>query len=176
MVIRYWGNSPKLGRSQGDCPYQCLVVFLWWWWWCCWSSLIIRLPRHRCSIMAVWTSRRNPQICSQPYWFKSILILTVLVLHVIDLGLELINPVVEPREVLPNVIGINHVLVGELCDHHVVGVESRSTIPWHLKTCCSIASSLVSTLPVFLGPSTSWMCNIPSRISIDWGCCSTPVR
>ena len=29
-VIRYQGNSPKLGKSQGDCPYQCLVVFLWW--------------------------------------------------------------------------------------------------------------------------------------------------
>ena len=23
MVIRYRGNSPKLGTSQGDCPYQC---------------------------------------------------------------------------------------------------------------------------------------------------------
>ena len=29
MVIRYRGNSPKLGTSQGDCPYPCLVVFLW---------------------------------------------------------------------------------------------------------------------------------------------------
>ncbi|KAE8769517.1 DNA-directed RNA polymerase subunit beta [Hordeum vulgare] len=43
---------------------------------------------------------------------------------VIDLGLEVINPVIEPGEVLPNVIGINPVLVGELRDHHVVGVES----------------------------------------------------
>ncbi|KAE8807926.1 40S ribosomal protein S5-1 [Hordeum vulgare] len=73
---------------------------------------------------------------------------------VTDLGLELINLVIEPGEVLPNVIGINRVLVGELRDHHVVGVES-------------IASSLVSMLSVFLGPSTSRMCNIPSRISID---------
>ncbi|KAE8805151.1 hypothetical protein D1007_18790 [Hordeum vulgare] len=43
---------------------------------------------------------------------------------VIDLALELVNPVIEPREVLPNVIGIHLVLVGELRDHHVVGVES----------------------------------------------------
>ncbi|KAE8777664.1 DNA-directed RNA polymerase subunit beta [Hordeum vulgare] len=49
---------------------------------------------------------------------------------VIDLGLELINPVIEPGEVLPNVIGINHMLVGELRDHHVVGVES--TLHHHL--------------------------------------------
>ncbi|KAI4963209.1 hypothetical protein ZWY2020_016979, partial [Hordeum vulgare] len=28
-----------------------------------------------------------------------------------------------------------------------LALSPRSTIPWHLKTCCSIASSLTSTLP-----------------------------
>ncbi|KAE8787893.1 DNA-directed RNA polymerase subunit beta [Hordeum vulgare] len=52
---------------------------------------------------------------------------------VIDLGLELINPVIEPGEMLPNVIGINLVLVGEICDHHVVGVESMLHHPLALE-------------------------------------------
>ena len=172
------GETPQLGTSKGDCPYQCSVVFLWWWrWWsCCNMGLILRLPRHRCSIMERWTSLRNPQICSQPYWFKSILILTVLVLQVIDLSMELINPVIEPGEVLPNVIGIEPVLAGELRDHHVVGVESTLHRPLALEDLLLHCLSLASTLPVFLGPSTSRMCNIPSRISIDWGSCSTPAR
>ncbi|KAE8775422.1 DNA-directed RNA polymerase subunit beta [Hordeum vulgare] len=53
--------------------------------------------------------------------------------HVIDLGLEVINPIIEPGEVLPNVIGINLVLVGELRDHHVVGVESTLHHPLALE-------------------------------------------
>ena len=53
-----------------------------------------------------------------------------MVLQVIDLGLEVINSVIEPGEVLPDVVGINLVLVGELRDHHVVGVES--TLHHHL--------------------------------------------
>ncbi|KAE8785819.1 hypothetical protein D1007_40415 [Hordeum vulgare] len=52
---------------------------------------------------------------------------------VIDLALELINPVTEPGEVLPNVICINPVLVGELRDHHVVGVESTLHHPLALE-------------------------------------------
>ena len=56
-----------------------------------------------------------------------------MVLQVIDLGLELINPVIDPGEVLPNVIGINLVLVGELRDHHVVGVESTVHHPLALE-------------------------------------------
>ncbi|KAE8807373.1 putative LRR receptor-like serine/threonine-protein kinase [Hordeum vulgare] len=66
---------------------------------------------------------------------------------VIDLGLEVINSVIEPGEVLPDVIGIDLVLVGELRDHHVVGVESAFHHPLALEDCCSIASSLASTLP-----------------------------
>ncbi|KAE8811423.1 DNA-directed RNA polymerase subunit beta [Hordeum vulgare] len=53
--------------------------------------------------------------------------------EVIDLALELINPVIEPGEVLPNVIGIHLVLVGELRDHHVVGVESTLHHPLALE-------------------------------------------
>ena len=49
------------------------------------------------------------------------------------MALELINPIIEPGEVLPNVIGINHVLVGELHDHHVVGFESMLHHPLALE-------------------------------------------
>ncbi|KAE8787698.1 putative cyclin-dependent kinase F-2 [Hordeum vulgare] len=52
---------------------------------------------------------------------------------VIDLSLELINPVIEPGQVLTNVIGINPVLAGELRDHHVVGVESTLHHPLALE-------------------------------------------
>ncbi|KAE8778666.1 DNA-directed RNA polymerase subunit beta [Hordeum vulgare] len=52
---------------------------------------------------------------------------------VIDLGLEVINSVIEPGEVLPDVIGIDLVLVGELRDHHVVGVESTLHHPLSLE-------------------------------------------
>ncbi|KAE8792639.1 DNA-directed RNA polymerase subunit beta [Hordeum vulgare] len=52
---------------------------------------------------------------------------------VINLGLELINPVIEPGEVLPNVIGIDLVLAGELRDHHVVGAESTLHQPLALE-------------------------------------------
>jgi hypothetical protein len=27
-VIRYWGTSPKLGESQGECPYPILNSLL----------------------------------------------------------------------------------------------------------------------------------------------------
>ncbi|KAE8774178.1 DNA-directed RNA polymerase subunit beta [Hordeum vulgare] len=54
-------------------------------------------------------------------------------MQVIDLGLEVINPVIEPGEVLPNIIDINLVLVGELRDHHVVGVESMLHHPLALE-------------------------------------------
>ncbi|KAE8770505.1 40S ribosomal protein S5-1 [Hordeum vulgare] len=45
-----------------------------------------------------------------------------LVMQVIDLGLEVINSVIEPGEVLPDVIGIDLVLVRDLRCHHVIGV------------------------------------------------------
>ncbi|KAE8780996.1 DNA-directed RNA polymerase subunit beta [Hordeum vulgare] len=53
--------------------------------------------------------------------------------HVVDLGLEVINSVIDPGEVLPNVIGIDLVLVGELRDHHVVGAESAFHHPLSLE-------------------------------------------
>ncbi|KAE8776011.1 DNA-directed RNA polymerase subunit beta [Hordeum vulgare] len=43
--------------------------------------------------------------------------------EVVDLDLEVINSVIEPGEVLPDVVVIDLVLVGELREHHVVGVE-----------------------------------------------------
>ncbi|KAE8774079.1 40S ribosomal protein S5-1 [Hordeum vulgare] len=83
------------------------------------------------------------------------------------LGLEVINSVIEPGEVLPDVIGIDLMLVGELHDHHVVGVESTLHHPLALEDLLLHCFEPRSTLLVFLGPSTSWMCSIPSRISID---------
>ncbi|KAE8781517.1 DNA-directed RNA polymerase subunit beta [Hordeum vulgare] len=56
-----------------------------------------------------------------------------LVLQVIDLALKLINPVIEPGEVFPNVNGIHLVLAGELRDHHVVGVKSTLHHPLALE-------------------------------------------
>ncbi|KAE8779932.1 hypothetical protein D1007_46969 [Hordeum vulgare] len=53
--------------------------------------------------------------------------------EVIDLGLEVINSVIEPGEVFPDVIGIDLVLVGELRDHYVVGVESTLHHPLALE-------------------------------------------
>ncbi|KAE8782366.1 hypothetical protein D1007_44284 [Hordeum vulgare] len=52
---------------------------------------------------------------------------------VIDLALKLINPVIDPGEVFPNVNGIHLVLAGELRDHHVVGVESTLHHPLALE-------------------------------------------
>ena len=42
-MIRYWGTSPKLGGSQGECPYP-ILNFLWWWrrWWWWWSDPILK--------------------------------------------------------------------------------------------------------------------------------------
>ncbi|KAE8819653.1 DNA-directed RNA polymerase subunit beta [Hordeum vulgare] len=53
--------------------------------------------------------------------------------RVIDLGLQVINYVIDPGEVLPDVIGIDLVLVGELRDHHVVGIESAFHHPLALE-------------------------------------------
>ncbi|KAE8796462.1 ubiquitin-like-specific protease esd4 isoform x1 [Hordeum vulgare] len=52
---------------------------------------------------------------------------------VIDLALKLINPLIEPGEVFPNVNGIHVVIASELCDHHVVGVESTLHHPLALE-------------------------------------------
>ena len=45
-------------------------------------------------------------------------------MQVIDLGLEVLDFLVKLEDGLPNVLGIQLVVVGELRDHHVVGVES----------------------------------------------------
>ena len=82
------------------------------------------------------------------------------------MGLEVLDFLMKLEDGLPNVLGIQLMVVGELCDHHLVGVESAFHHPLALETCCSIASSLVSTLPVLLGPSTSWMCSTPSCVSM----------
>ncbi|KAE8808504.1 40S ribosomal protein S5-1 [Hordeum vulgare] len=51
----------------------------------------------------------------------------------IYLALKLINPVIEPGEVFPNVNGIHLVIASELHDHRVVGVESTLHHPLALE-------------------------------------------
>ena len=56
-----------------------------------------------------------------------------MVLQVIDLGLEVLDFLVKLEDGLPNVLGIQLVVVGELRDHHVVGVESAFHHPLSLE-------------------------------------------
>ena len=55
-------------------------------------------------------------ICSKTHPLESIFILTVLVLQVIDLGLEVLDFLVKLEDGLPNILGIQLVVVGELRD------------------------------------------------------------
>ena len=45
-------------------------------------------------------------------------------MQVIDLGLEVLDFLVKLEDGLPNVLGVQLVVVGELHDHNVIGVES----------------------------------------------------
>ena len=78
-------------------------------------------------------SLRDPRICSQTHPLESIFILTVLGLQVIDLGLEMLDFLMKLEDGLPNVLGLQLVVVGELRDHHVVGVESAFHHPLALE-------------------------------------------
>ena len=69
----------------------------------------------------------------QTHPLESIFILTVLVLQVIDLGLEVLDLLVKLEDGLPNVLGIQLVVVGALRDHHMVGVESSFHHPLALE-------------------------------------------
>ena len=78
-------------------------------------------------------SLRDPQICSQTHFLKSVFILTVLVLQVIDLGLEMLDFLVKLKDVLPDVLGVQLVLMGKLRNHHVIGIESSFHHPLALE-------------------------------------------
>ena len=54
-------------------------------------------------------------------------------MQVIDLGLEVLDFLMKLEDGLPNVLGIHLVVVGELSDHHVVGVESSFHHPLALE-------------------------------------------
>ncbi|KAE8774424.1 DNA-directed RNA polymerase subunit beta [Hordeum vulgare] len=86
---------------------------------------------------------------------------------VIDLGLEVINSVIESGEVLPDVIGIDLVLVGELRDLHVVGVESTLHHPLALEDLLFHCFEPRLHASGLLGPLNIMDMNIPSRTSID---------
>ena len=75
----------------------------------------------------------NPQICSQTHSFESIFILTVLVLKVIDLGLEVLDLLVYLEDGLLGILGIWLVVVGELREHHVASVDSTLRHPLALE-------------------------------------------
>ena len=51
---------------------------------------------------------------NQTHPLESIFILTVLVLQVIDLGLEMLDFLMKPEDGLLNAIGVQLVLVGEI--------------------------------------------------------------
>ena len=59
--------------------------------------------------------------------------LTVLVLQVIDLGLEMLDFLMKLEDGFLDVLGIQLVIVGELHDHHVIGVESTFHHPLALE-------------------------------------------
>ncbi|KAE8796216.1 DNA-directed RNA polymerase subunit beta [Hordeum vulgare] len=86
---------------------------------------------------------------------------------VIGLGLEMIDSLIELEEVLPNVLGIDLVLVGELCDHHVVGIESAFHHPLALEDLLlhCFEPRLYASSP--LGPLNITDVHHPSCISID---------
>ena len=52
-------------------------------------------------------SLRDPQICSQTHPLKFVFILTVLVLQVIDLGLEMLDSLMKLEDGLSNVLGVH---------------------------------------------------------------------
>ena len=54
-------------------------------------------------------------------------------MHVIDLALKLVNPILKPGEVFPNINGIHLVIASELRDQRVVGVESTLHHPLALE-------------------------------------------
>ena len=56
-----------------------------------------------------------------------------MVLQVIDLGLEVLDFIMKLEDGFPNVLGIQLVVVGELRDHHLVGVESTLHHPLALE-------------------------------------------
>ncbi|KAE8784040.1 40S ribosomal protein S5-1 [Hordeum vulgare] len=56
-----------------------------------------------------------------------------LILQVIDLAMKLVNPIVKPGEVFPNINGIHLVIASELRDHRVVGIESTLNHPLALE-------------------------------------------
>ena len=56
-----------------------------------------------------------------------------MVLQVIDLGLEVLDFLVELEDGLPNVLDVELVVVGELRDHHLVGDESMLHHPLALE-------------------------------------------
>ena len=115
---------PSLAVAKGSAHTRYSVLLCWWRRWSCWwCRLVVPLPRHRLTIIEGWSSLRDPQICSQTHPLESI-ILTVLVLQVIDLGLEVLDFLMKLEDGLPNVLDVQLVVVGELCDHNVIGIES----------------------------------------------------
>ena len=78
-----------------------------------------------------------------------------MVLQVIDLGLEVLDLLMKLEDGRPNVLGIQLVVVGELRDHHVVGVESTFHHPLALENL--LLHCFKSCLHTF---DTPWSLNI----------------
>ena len=54
-------------------------------------------------------------------------------MQVIDLGLEMLDFLMKLEDGLPNVLGIQLMIVGELRDHHVISIESMFHHPLALE-------------------------------------------
>ena len=87
-------------------------------------------------------------------------------MQVIDLGLEVLDFLVELEDGLPNVLGIQLVVIGELRDHYVIGVKSTLYHLLALENLLLHNFELCLYASIRLGPSTSRMCSTPSRISM----------
>ena len=69
-------------------------------------------------------------------------------MQVIDLGLEVLDFLMKLEDGLPNVLGIQLVVVCELRDHHVVGVESMFHHPLALENLLLATNYLITKLSV----------------------------
>ena len=123
MIPRHLPQAWQLPRGV-PIPMWLYLFCRWRSWSCWWCRLVVPRPRHRLTIIEGWSSLLNPQICSQTHPFESIFILTILILQVIDLGLEALDFLMKLEDGLPNVLDVQLVVVGELCDHNVIGVKS----------------------------------------------------
>mgnify|MGYP005836138013 CR=1 FL=1 len=103
MVIRYRGISPKLGTSQGECPYPCTQV-----------SFFGEEDDDGC----------GDEVAILSPGFKSWFLLKNLILKILDVALQKIDLLIEVEDDVLHRLAIHLVITGEFHDHGVIGTES----------------------------------------------------